>query len=554
MRDVNVARPSTDAHRGGPLLRRAALVLPLALSAWVFFPILRNYFRGDDFLSFYMLRNLPLFDYLVEPRAGHLLFTSNLAFLAAATAFGTNPAPYFWTVLVLHLVNVLLLFGLLSMLTESRLTACFGATLWGVSPAHGETLGWFSVIGHVMVATALLCVLLGIARAGAQPAPAKRLGVRLAAWALLIVAASGCFGVGLGIAMAMPVIAFLLLPPGSGRRRTVASLVLAAAVVVVLYQALKLSPGRPQRSSAITSALQAATARARPLVTMTLRLAEHGTASLLVGFWLDPFRPSRTATATASLATLALVLLGSIGAAPTRRRILLAGLVIAAAAYAVVAAGRVDFFIRGNNALIRAGRYQYVAQIGTTISICVALGGLARLIPLPRRAAGGLFAASIALTLWGGAVRGAYIVDNASGRRETATALAEIGRSIEATPEGGEVYIPNRVLKSFGIIGRVEEVLPGWAAVFIIFYPENVVDGRRVHFVTTHPGALRAAQRGRRSATLLVPPADNDRPPWPRLVARRKGDTTLHHGGTESAALTRADGDPRKSIVNEPAR
>jgi hypothetical protein len=68
------------------------------------------------------------------------------------------------------------------------------------------------------------------------------------------------------------------------------------------------------------------------------------------------------------------------------------------------------------------------------------------------------------------------------------------------------------VLKSFGLIGRAEQVLPGWAAVFVIFYPENVVDGRRVYFITAHPGALRAAKRGRRSATLLVPPAENPPP------------------------------------------
>jgi hypothetical protein len=52
-----------------------------------------------------------------------------------------------------------------------------------------------------------------------------------------------------------------------------------------------------------------------------------------------------------ALATLGLVLLGSIGVAPKRRKILLAGLVIAAAAYGVVAAGRVPFFINGNTAL-----------------------------------------------------------------------------------------------------------------------------------------------------------------------------------------------------------
>jgi hypothetical protein len=511
-------------------LAATALVIPLALSAWVFFPILRNYFRGDDFLSFYLIRNLPLFDYLVEPRAGHLRFTSNLVFLAASSAYGTNPPPYFWTALIFHLLNVLLLFRLLAVLTENRLTACFGATLWGVSPVHGDALGWFDVFGHVLVGTFLLSILLGFTRVATGTSAPKRLWMRRAVWALLIVAASGSFGVGIGIAMTMPVVALLLLPAGSERRRSVAILVLAAAVVAVIYAVLQPSPGRHPFPDRVMRSLQTATTRAQPLFTMTCRMAEYGAGTLLAGFWLDPSRPSRTVTAAAALATLSLLVLGAIGATPRQRRILFAGLLIAAAAYGVIAAGRVEFVIKGNTALLVAPRYQYVAQIGLTIAICIALGGLTHVVSLPPRTAPRLFAVWIAFTLWGAAVHGPYIVNNATGRREAANVLAEIRRSIDATPEGGDVYIRNRALTSFGLIGRAEQLLPGWAAVFVIFYPDNVVDGRRVYFVTTHPGALRAAKRGRRSATLLVAGTERERLSsqlFPRGGSRRRAPLAM---------------------------
>jgi hypothetical protein len=49
--------------------------------------------------------------------------------------------------------------------------------------------------------------------------------------------------------------------------------------------------------------------------------------------------------------------------------------------------------------------------------------------------------------------------------------------------------------------------------VFTIFYPDNVVAGRRVYFVDDNPDTLAAAQRGRRTRTLLVPQRPAGAPP-----------------------------------------
>jgi len=51
------------------------------------------------------------------------------------------------------------------------------------------------------------------------------------------------------------------------------------------------------------------------------------------------------------------------------------------------------------------------------------------------------------------------------------------------------------------------ELFPGWAGVFTLFFPSNVVDGRRVDFVVADPTVIEAHRSGKRTAGLLVPPA-----------------------------------------------
>jgi hypothetical protein len=50
------------------------------------------------------------------------------------------------------------------------------------------------------------------------------------------------------------------------------------------------------------------------------------------------------------------------------------------------------------------------------------------------------------------------------------------------------------------------DAFPGWAAAFVIFFPDDTVEGRRVHFVVSTPEELAAARDGRRMADLLVAP------------------------------------------------
>jgi hypothetical protein len=59
----------------------------------------------------------------------------------------------------------------------------------------------------------------------------------------------------------------------------------------------------------------------------------------------------------------------------------------------------------------------------------------------------------------------------------------------------GENFVPNARLQ-----------VPGWAALYAIFEPDDTINGRRIYFVERNRDVLQMAPRGRRSASLIVAP------------------------------------------------
>jgi hypothetical protein len=51
---------------------------------------------------------------------------------------------------------------------------------------------------------------------------------------------------------------------------------------------------------------------------------------------------------------------------------------------------------------------------------------------------------------------------------------------------------------------RNPKMFPGWAAAFTVFFPSNVVEGRRVFFVEPDSDIRAAVRDGRRTGTLIV--------------------------------------------------
>lgn len=479
-----------------------AVAVPLIFAALVYYPITGNYFWGDDFVNLYLMRNLPGPDYILRPRGDHLLITSNLAFYLTAGAFGHHPAPYFWIVLATHLANVLLLFWLIRGLTNSRLIACFGATLWGLSPAHAATLGWYSVYGHVLVGTFLLLLLHGLAgrRSASSPHPLTPF-----LWAILVMAAATSFGVGIGVAMVMPVAAVLIVRDGTARWRAFVSFLIVAVAVLVLYSVLHQQYVNPRRQLVdLSSSLSSIRLFWDRGFELTWRIVRFGVSSLVLGPLSRGMNP--TARTIAAVSVAAVIAAGLADAPWQRRRIGLVVLLVSLACYGIVAAGRGAFFEPGQDGLAQAGRYQYAGQIGLTIALCLALTSLARRLSLHPALGRGLFLVWLIFLAGSNLWLGAGIRDYPATRRETASALRSIQQAIDAATPGSNVIIPNRPLRTVGLVGRAQWLLPGWAALFVVFYPDNIVTGKHVYFTMTDARALRAAKDGRRSATLIVSP------------------------------------------------
>jgi hypothetical protein len=476
-----------------------ALAVPLALSAALWWPILGNYFHADDFLNLYQIATRGFLEYVTQIHGGHVLLVRNAVFWAMVRAFGPDPRPFFVVVLATHLLNVALLFVVVRRLTASALLACLAAAAWGTSPLNTGALGWYAVYGHVLAATLLVAALADVARVrpGVRVTAGRALG-----WGLLLLAASVSFGVGIGVAAVFPLAAVLLLPRGALGGRAGAALGALPVAVAVAYVGTNLVSTWVYGRSAQTVLTLLGMLRHWPsIVEMLGHLMAVGCAALVPGSLTgDAGYPRWTGVAGAA-AVAAAVAAGVVrGDALARRRV--AGLVVlAAGGYAVIAAGRaelfVDFPVFAPDLAHAATtvRYHYFGPLAVAAACAVALAALR--MPVRPRAAAAAVAGVLAAATAVRAARGPAVNHWDADRQAVAAALDEISAAVAAAPPGGDVYLPVRFFMPLFIAAAQDRgEFPGSPALFVIFHPDNVVDGRRVHFVTSDPRILRAAAKG----------------------------------------------------------
>jgi len=486
-------RLGTPAGRGQWFL----LLLPLALSAFTLRTVTANYFDLDDFPNLFQIVDDHPFAYLLTPYLGHALVARNAVFYLMFQLFATDAAAYFWSALLTHLLNVCLAFLVVRELTGNPRLAAFGATLWGTSPLHEGSLGWYSAYGHLLVATSLLIILLQAARARTR---GQRVTHRQVVWwyGLALVAATS-FGNGLAVAVALPFALLCLLPPGvrpAGTRLPLGSLL---AVVPALYFGLMAlyihGLGRPP-FLAVDPGFVLASWQAIPM--FGVRLLSLGVIRLLLG----PYFPAWMGPPLWYLAA-ALVIAGCVWAARRVgeiRRPLIACALLLFASYGSIAIARAAVYApMPIEVLPTLSRYHYVGQLLLMFAICLTLRRAVEAIsPAAQTAALGAWCVAT-LSLY--ACCAADVDHHDAARAEVERELAAIRAAIAAQPPGGVVRIdnPNSPLYPFW------NHFPGRAALFVIFYPDNTVDGRRVYFVETDQFRLRHAPQGRRTATLFTP-------------------------------------------------
>jgi len=476
---------------------------PVLLAAWRFHSITQNYFYGDDLFNLHEIVNRSVVEYLFKPYGMHLLAARNLVYYLCARLFGTNAEPYFWLVLVTHVVNVLLLFRILRRLSGPRL-ACVAATVWGMSPVNEGALGWYSVYGQVMAATFILCVLdrLVYVTQGAVPAAIEPL-----LWGGLLLAAAVSFGTGIGAAMAFPVVAFVLLPPSPTRRRALLVFVAIACTLPLLYAAAhRLAEFYNAPSTGVPGGGFGGF-RVVPIIALTGRLAAYGVTSLLLGPFDYPIPYDSVAyDIVPSAVAIALVAALVVGSSAVRRWVL-AMLVLGGACYGIIAVGRLPFFTLFGKGVVTSARYHYAAPIPFAIAIVLAVGTCARWAAIPERWRNAALAVALVVTAGANAL-GAQPVDHHTRERTLAMrAVQKIRDQINAAPVGTDVYIKNERFNGVGpLMLQRPDLFPGLAGIFAVYFPEQVVDGRRVFFVIWDPQTLAAAQRGHKSSAFVVAP------------------------------------------------
>ncbi len=497
--------PPTPPSRRAPT-RGLLIVPPLVLAAGVFHPIIRNFFYADDFLHLYQFANGDPVRFLLFPHGGHLCLVRNALFFVTASVFGAEPAGYLWTALLTHLVNVALLFLVLRACSGSPHLACLGASLWGISPLHEEPLGWYSVYGHVVATTLVLSVLLDASRHIGRGAPLTPRRAWL--WVGLMTTASNSFGTAIGVACVFPLVIWLMGVPGAATRSMHLRLWTLPIVVLGLYAATLAAYaalyGRPDTA---LSPRIAVAGGGWPIVAMLGHLFGAGITGLFVPAGLT----RRIYPGPLALGLIGLVLATVLWAwrrvpAADRRR-MLAFLLVAGGGYAMVALGRAAFYLINQQPLAWAAtafRYHYLPSVGMILFLGTVVGRSSELPLMRGHVNDALTAAALAGLVVLFVVRGRPVDHHPTARAEITAFRAAIHARASMVPVGETAYLENRPFPLVLPLTPAAE-FPGWAALFVIFFPTNTVDGRPVRFLAQDEATLAATRAGGRIAEVLVP-------------------------------------------------
>ncbi|HVP15347.1 MAG TPA: tetratricopeptide repeat protein, partial [Terriglobales bacterium] len=210
-------------------LRRLAWLVPVLLALWVQRRALGSFFAADDLIHLEQARAI-LPTLLLPWRA----LTQVLYFRGMLALFGPAPAPFLLVGLLLHAIDVGLLFALALRLTRSRSLALLAAGLFGVHPLALEVL--FRAVG--INETASCAFALGAALCFTGPRP------RAGAGTALFVLGLFCKESILGLPLALAATSWFTGGGRSAIRRVLpaAGIALAGIAVFVVLRARGLAP------------------------------------------------------------------------------------------------------------------------------------------------------------------------------------------------------------------------------------------------------------------------------------------------------------------------
>ena len=296
-------------------------------------------------------------------------------------------------------------------------------------------------------------------------------------WFLLITAAATCFGVGIGVAVAFPLAATLLI----GRARlpaagmvTIWSIPVVVAVAYVAIQRSVMIHDMP-----VLKAVMMLATSGRVVFAMWWDLVAYGTYALATGpFVSAAFFVTRPGIVVAGAAVAALALVIALAPSGKRERLLAIAL-LALGAYGVIAAGRAALYSSLGGDVVQGsteGRYHYVGQLFLAVLLAHGLVAVGRTLTPRLRAVA--YASVLGIVVLGFAVRRPAIDHHDDVRVATREAVALIDADVAAAraahPDAPSVTIENRLFWP-----ALFPEFVGTAGLFVIWYPTDVLQDRR---------------------------------------------------------------------------
>jgi hypothetical protein len=206
------------------------LGLVLVLVVWVQRRALGSFFGADDLIHLEQASGI-----LRTPLVPWRVLTQVLYFRIMLPLFGPAPAWYMSVTLIVHAVNVVLLYLLVYRLTARRSVAILAAGFFGAHPLHLEVLFRAVTINE----TASGACVLGAALCLTQPRPRRALGAGL--FILGILCKESILAMPLGLAYTTYLVSGGR--SGLGRAMLAGAIAIATAVAFFLLRVVGLAPG-----------------------------------------------------------------------------------------------------------------------------------------------------------------------------------------------------------------------------------------------------------------------------------------------------------------------
>jgi hypothetical protein len=491
-----------------PGIARFLVALPLVLSLGVQVRALFGTLGAEDFVELFAGVSRGFFQFLTKLDLGPTTVVERFAYFVVHRIAGLRSWAFLLLPLALHLVAVVLLHDLLVRLTRRPYLAAAVAALWGMSALHQGTLSAFSSFGEVVAVVAGFAIVRDLVALSGERRPPPPFA--LARWVFLVLFAGASSTSGVGLVVALPILARLSLPEECGRRRAVLALSGSAGAVLVGYALYRVLG--PEHLGRFTSG-----------VSVFFDLVPYGAALFFPGPVIAVARGGAPAGAAGSpdaaiivsivglVAFAGVVAWAMVRADASERRRLAALFVVPGAVYAFVAFDAAHL-IKVHDAAWLSTRpeAQYVATFGLALVLARAFPELPRLDLGPPWLAPIALSAVLALL----AVPSAFVAARMDGGTGAATqksvdaARTAISAVVGASPPGKDLYVWNTDFPavSRSPVGRDRVRFPGLFAYFVLAHPQGEMDGRKVFFVEADPKLLSSVKAAVRPevAALLV--------------------------------------------------